>query len=183
MKKVSKLFWQLILIVLVFFILALYRVSLISNTATLVIHPIATPIKVQEALSVVPDIASSVEASSVIGADQTMTLGMKTWNWISTTDTSGDSNTIKPRAPRDFALTFKKDKTFFITTDCNSFTGVYAINKENISLKSTSSTQLYCENAQEESFVKMVLTATRYSFTSENELLLTLSSGGTLILR
>ncbi len=97
-----------------------------------------------------------------------MTLGMKTWDWISTT--YSDGAIIKPKINNKFTLTFKNDKTFSATTDCNSMGGEYTIAGNQLSFGKMFSTQMYCENSQESDFTKMLNETQGYFFTQKGEL-------------
>ncbi len=101
----------------------------------------------------------------------TMTLGMKKWNWVHTL--YGNSTTVTPKTPR-FTLTFKSDKTFSATTDCNSVGGEYSLNGNEISFSHMISTMMYCDGSQEQNFVTMLNQVQTYMFTSKGELVLNL---------
>ena len=111
-----------------------------------------------------------------------MTLNMKTWNWIKTTYNSGIE--IKPITEKTFAITFKDSKTFSATTDCNSISGEYILNKSKISFNKIASTLMYCEGSQESEFIKMLGEVENYSFTSKGELILGLRlNNGSMVLK
>lgn len=111
-----------------------------------------------------------------------MTLGMKTWNWVSTT--YNDGKTVKPAALNKFTLTFKDAKTFSATTDCNSIGGEYMINQGAIAFSKMFSTKMYCEGSQEQDFTKMLEQAQIYLFTSKGELVFDLRyDSGSMIFR
>ncbi len=101
-----------------------------------------------------------------------MTLGMKTWNWISTTYSDGKS--VKPKAENKFTLTLKSDKTFSATTDCNSVGGEYTVTGNKLVFSRMLSTMMFCEGSQEQDFVKMLGGIDSFMFTSKGELVLEL---------
>ena len=92
-----------------------------------------------------------------------MTIDMKTWDWISTF--YNNDTVVKPVKENKFTLTFKKDKTFSATTDCNNIGGEYSINDKNITFSKMISTMMYCEGSQEADFTKMLNEAQGYLFT------------------
>ena len=99
----------------------------------------------------------------------TMTLGMKKWNWVHTL--YGNGTTVTPKMPR-FALTFKSDKTFSATTDCNGVGGEYSLSGNKITFSNMISTMMYCDGSQEQDFVTLLNQVQSYMFTSMGELVL-----------
>ncbi|MFH1151897.1 MAG: META domain-containing protein, partial [Nanoarchaeota archaeon] len=111
-----------------------------------------------------------------------MTLGMKTWTWINTT--YNNDTEIKPKIANKFTITFKSDKTFSASTDCNSVGGEYTVNGNKISFSKMMSTLMYCEGSQESDFTKTLNEVESYLFTSKGELVLGLKfDSGSMILR
>ena len=111
-----------------------------------------------------------------------MTLGMKTWNWISTT--YNNDTQVKPRTASKFSITFKNNGTFSATTDCNSMGGDYAVNGNKISFGKMMSTMMYCDGSQESEFKKMLGEVQSFLFTSKGELVFNLKLGsGSMIFR
>lgn len=100
-----------------------------------------------------------------------MKLSMKTWVWNKTV--YSDDKEVKPRL-ESFSLTFKDDKSFAVTTDCNSMGGMYTLTDKSITFGNIFSTKMYCENSQETDFVKMLEQTQSYLFTSKGELVLVL---------
>lgn len=103
-----------------------------------------------------------------------MTLDMKTWNWIKTT--YKNSAEIKPNTGKSFTLTFKNDKTFSATTDCNNVGGEYIVNSNKITFDKMVSTLMYCDGSQESDFVKILSETQGYYFTSKGELIFKLKT-------
>lgn len=97
-----------------------------------------------------------------------MKLNMKTWNWISTSYNNGSK--IIPRDSKKFALTFKDNKTFSASTDCNGVGGEYTVSGNKISFERMVSTMMYCEGSQEQEFSKSLSEVSSYHFTSKGEL-------------
>lgn len=110
-----------------------------------------------------------------------MTLGMHTWNWVRTT--YNNDTTVTPKTNK-FALTFKADKTFSATTDCNGVGGEYSVNGNKITFTRGPSTLMFCEVSQEQDYAKMLSQVESYMFTSNGELVLNLKmDSGSMIFR
>ncbi len=111
-----------------------------------------------------------------------MTLGMKTWNWIRTA--YNDDTTVTPRIAQKFTLTFKSDKTFSATTDCNSVSGTYTLSGTSIVFSKMMSTLMACDKSQEQAFTKMLGQVQSYFFTSKGEMIFDLKlDTGTMTFR
>lgn len=111
-----------------------------------------------------------------------MKLNMKTWNWVKTTYSGGEE--VKPSAENKFTVTFKDDKTFSATTDCNGVGGGYETSGSSITFGQMASTLMYCEGSQEGIFTSTLADTQSYNFTSKGELILNLKSRpGTMIFR
>lgn len=110
-----------------------------------------------------------------------MTLDMHTWNWIKTS--YNNDTTVTPRTQK-FTLTFKADKTFSATTDCNTVAGQYAVTGNKIAFTNMLSTLMFCEGSQEQDFTKALGEVQSYLFTSKGELILELKlDSGTMTFR
>lgn len=110
-----------------------------------------------------------------------MSLGMKTWTWISAR--YNDGRMIEPARER-FTLAFSPDGGFAATTDCNSMSGNYAADDGSISFSQIATTLMFCEESQEPDFLAVLESAQGYHFTSRGELILELKSdSGTATLR
>lgn len=112
-----------------------------------------------------------------------MSLTMKTWDWISTQ--YNDGKVVKPLSPtKKFSLTFKDNKTFSATTDCNGVGGEYQIDGNKITFTKMFSTLMYCENSQESDFTKMISDVSSFFFTSKGELIMEIKyDSGTLLFK
>lgn len=105
-----------------------------------------------------------------------MSLGMKTWNWISTI--FSETLTVVPKNFDDFGITFGTDDRFNASTDCNSMGGSYVVKGSTITFSNIFSTKKYCEGSQENDFSKTLSEVETYKFTSRGELIFTLKNGG-----
>jgi len=111
-----------------------------------------------------------------------MNVYMKTWNWISTT--YNDGKKITPKQEGKFTLTFMKDGSFSITTDCNNAGGNYSEKDKKISFGSIFITEMYCEGSQEKDFIKGLEQVESYYFTSKGELIFNIKfDSGSIIFR
>jgi len=111
-----------------------------------------------------------------------MNLYMKTWNWINTT--YNDGKIIKPRIEGKFSITFSKDGSFSIKTDCNNAGGNFEVSQGKISFGSMFSTLMYCEGSQESEFLKMMSEVQSFFFTSKGEMVFELKfDSGSIIFK
>lgn len=101
-----------------------------------------------------------------------MSLGMKTWNWIRAG--YNDDTEIIPKKADVFTITFGKDGQFSATTDCNSMSGSYAIDGNQIEFGPIAMTKMFCQDSQEGDFAKLLQNTSSYFFTSRGELILEL---------
>ncbi len=99
-----------------------------------------------------------------------MTLGMKSWRWISVT--YRDGITITPKQTLAFTLDFNDDGTFSATTDCNRLAGKATAKDGAVHFSNMISTTMFCEGSQEVDFQKVLARAAGYFFTSKGELIL-----------
>lgn len=99
-----------------------------------------------------------------------MSLGMKSWTWISVT--YSDGTVIKPKQALAFTLDFNNDGTFSATTDCNRIAGKVVAGDGAIKFSDIISTKMFCQGSQEADFHKVLERAAGYFFTSKGELVL-----------
>ncbi len=112
---------------------------------------------------------------------EVMKLTMKGWVWQEMMNEEG--KVIKPKKPDAFVLSFEEDGRFSVKTDCNSNGGSYITDSVGIEFGEIMATKMYCEGAQEAEFIRALMEAKRYEFSSKGELLLRFESGGTMTLR
>jgi heat shock protein HslJ len=103
-----------------------------------------------------------------------MSLGMKSWTWISAL--YNDGREVKPKKSGVFTISFGNDGNFSATTDCNSMGGKYTTDTLNktINFSEIMSTKMYCVGSQEEEFETLLQNTQNYHFTSRGELVLDL---------
>lgn len=99
-----------------------------------------------------------------------MTLTMKKWTWVKTQMNDGKITT--PKKVDAFTLTFGKDGSVSIATDCNSMGGTYTTKDKQLTFGPGMSTMMYCEGSQEQEFAAFLTNVGSYLFTSKGELIL-----------
>ena len=101
-----------------------------------------------------------------------MSLGMKTWTWMSSS--YNDGSEVIPKKSDSFILTLGNNGKFTATTDCNQMGGSYASTGETISFSGIYATKMYCAGSEEGEFSKMLETVSGYHFTSQGQMVLDL---------
>ncbi|MFZ1987551.1 MAG: META domain-containing protein [Minisyncoccia bacterium] len=111
-----------------------------------------------------------------------MTLGMKTWVWVSAL--YNDGREARPKNAGVFTLTFSADGRFSAKTDCDGIGGNYVANSNTVSFSQMMSTQMYCEGSQESDFASLLQNTQGYHFTSRGELVFDLKfDSGSVVFR
>ncbi len=111
-----------------------------------------------------------------------MTLGMKTWVWVSAL--YNDGKKIEPKQAGKFTLTFSDSTRFSATTDCNNMSGSYTADSDSITFSQIAMTKMYCEGSQESDFVTLLENSQGYHFTARGELIFDLKfDSGTVTFR
>ena len=109
----------------------------------------------------------------------TNTLTGKIWTWDYTL--YNDDSKIKPIKKDAFTLNFLEGQRFHLATDCNTVNGNYTITDErSITFGQMASTKMYCPDAQEGEFIKMIKNVESFLFDTNGNLVLNLryDSGG-----
>lgn len=111
-----------------------------------------------------------------------MSLDIKKWEWVKTQMNDGKITT--PKKSGVFGITFKKDGSVSISTDCNSMGGKYITKGKKLTFSQMMSTMMYCDGSQEQEFSGMLNEVGSYLFTSKGELILEIKmDSGTMIFR
>jgi len=97
-----------------------------------------------------------------------MTLDMKTWTWIKTT--YNNDTELVPSQADAFTLTFNSDGSVSATTDCNTMSGSYEVEDNQLTFGQMAATLMFCEDSQEQEFAKMLNEVQSYFFTNKGEL-------------
>lgn len=106
---------------------------------------------------------------------RTMRLDMKTWAWVQSN--YSDDMILVPQKKNTFTLTFLEGNKITITTDCNQAGGIFTLSPENhISFTNLFRTEMFCENSQEDIFIRDITAAEQFAFTSKGQLLITSSN-------
>jgi len=100
-----------------------------------------------------------------------MTLDMKTWKWERTS--YNNDTTVTPEKDV-FAIMLGSNGQFSATTDCNSMSGSYTTEGNQISFGPIAMTKMFCEGSQESEFAKDLGEVQSYLFTGRGELVLEL---------
>ena len=105
---------------------------------------------------------------------QRMSLGMKKWMWQHAL--FNDERELTPIKPGAFAISFSKDGSFSVSTDCNSAGGTYTTSGNLLTFVNMYSTEMYCEGSQETEFFQLLENTSAYHFTNRGELILDLKN-------
>lgn len=99
-------------------------------------------------------------------------LTTKPWVWTKTQ--YSDDAVVTSKSPDKFVLTFKADNTFSLSTDCNGVGGNYTVKENTITFSDMISTQMFCEDSQEQAVTTMLTNTQSYLFTDTGNLVLVL---------
>ena len=94
------------------------------------------------------------------------------WTWVSTV--MNNDETFVPDQPHAFVIQFMQGGNFSGKTDCNSFFGQYEIQEHKLSLGPIGATRMFCENSQEDVFLKFLNEVDSYFVNDEGFLILQL---------
>jgi heat shock protein HslJ len=96
-----------------------------------------------------------------------------TWVWEKTI--MNDDTTIMPNQAEAFTLTFVIGGRVSGETDCNGFTGNFAITQDgSITFNQLASTEMFCQDSQENIFLDEIQNVDRYLFDKSGNLVLNL---------
>ena len=104
------------------------------------------------------------------------------WTWVRTV--MNNDETFVPDLPDSFVIQFMQEGNFSGKTDCNSFFGQYEIQEHELSLGPIGATRVFCENSQEDVFLKFLNEVDSYFVNDEGFLFLQLKyDSGAMIFR
>jgi len=118
------------------------------------------------------DIANNGKAYDVSKADLLEESG---WLWNNTK--YSDRGVSFPHQGKIFNLILKADNTFYSTTDCNDLSGKYDFQDPEIDFYDIARTEMYCEDMQEEKYLKDLENVESYSINKNNILILNMKEG------
>lgn len=118
------------------------------------------------------DIANNGKAYDVSKADLLEESG---WLWNNTK--YSDRGVSFPHQGKIFNLILKADNTFYSTTDCNDLSGKYDFQDPEIDFYDIARTEMYCEDMQEEKYLKDLENVESYSINKNNVLILNMKEG------
>ena len=106
----------------------------------------------------------------------------KEYKWLRTE--LNNNKIILPKVQGKFSLTFSEDLKFSVQTDCNSNGGMYSFEESKLSFKDIVATRMYCENSQEEVFIRDLQKTSSYEILLDETLILNFSdNSGRIYLR
>jgi heat shock protein HslJ len=109
-------------------------------------------------------------------------LTSRSWTW-EVAQLPGDAN-LTPKKADAFVLSFTKDSTMSLSTDCNRVAGTYTIEGNRITFGPMMATRMYCEGAQEQIFCDLLAKTQSYKLDDKQRLVLTLADGnGTIVFK
>ncbi len=114
-------------------------------------------------------------ATAVVAKDGALKALMSTeWVWEKTVRSDG---VVTPKKAGVFTLSFDRNNAVHGTTDCNSFGGTVAIDKDALSFGPFASTLMYCDKAQEGVFTSDLAKVGKFMFNAEGQLVLIFKDG------
>ena len=123
------------------------------------------------------DATSTLPASSTTSLIATTTqLSGTSWVWSSAT--IGTTTVPAPQGEK-YTLTFDATKTLHATTDCNTLSGNYVANTQELQIRTLTSTKMFCENSSESVYSELLSQTKTYTIQGTT-LTLTLSNKGTV---
>lgn len=98
----------------------------------------------------------------------------KEYRWLRTE--LKNNKIILPKVQGKFKLSFSEDLKFTVSTDCNTNGGTYTLNENNLVLRDILATRMYCEESQEDAFIKDLQKTSTFEFLPDQTLILNLSN-------
>lgn len=118
------------------------------------------------------DIANNGKVDNVSKANLLEESG---WLWNNTKYL--DRGVSFPLQGKIFNLILKADNTFYSTTDCNNLSGKYNFQDLKINFYDIVRTEMYCEDMQEEKYLKDLENVESYSINKNDILILNMKDG------
>lgn len=162
----------------------LKNVSFALNTQTMTLENVSLKQEVVDTPPVVDGVpvVATTTTTQTKKPVQNQTLDSKTWSWVETQ--YNDDKIVKPKVADKFTITFGKDNSAHVKTDCNTMNGKYTVERNGLTFGPMMSTRMYCEGSQETDFQKMLNEVNGYMFTDKGELVLMLKfDTGSIILK
>lgn len=76
------------------------------------------------------------------------------WAWKNVEYSNGSGESASDS--QQFILAFEDDNRFSSTTDCNNVSGSYTLDGNNLKFENMLSTQMYCEDSQETTYIQVL---------------------------
>jgi len=106
-------------------------------------------------------VSSKDSSSENEKSNQRQKITNKSWKWIKTK--MNNDEIITPKKQDTFVMTLSEDEKINGTTDCNNFFGSYEISDNKLSIGPLATTRKFCENSQEDDFLKSLKDVSGYS--------------------
>jgi heat shock protein HslJ len=100
------------------------------------------------------------------------------WQLVKISPASGEE--LTPKDPSQYTIQFLPDGMALVQLDCNRGSGVYKIDGSNLTIGPIASTLMFCEEGSLDTQFGMALDQVESFAYAEDELVLTLSDGGTM---
>jgi heat shock protein HslJ len=119
----------------------------------------------------VEDVVVKNDMSDLLSEVNDRLVGKK-WIWVRT-EMNNDA-VIMPEKEDVFSLSFERNGSVQISTDCNAVGGSYTINDHELIFGDFRATMMYCEKSQEQEFMQMIGEVDQYLINDDGELVLLL---------
>jgi heat shock protein HslJ len=98
----------------------------------------------------------------------------KPWSWQKAVYSNG--TIVTANDPENFIIVFNEDGTFSSTTDCNNLVGKFTIDLSSLTFNDIASTQMFCENSQEQTYSAILHDSKSYTITADGNLQIQLNT-------
>ncbi len=93
-------------------------------------------------------------------------------NWVWSKTEINDGRVLEPSTPGAFILSFAKDGTVRLKTDCNSFSGMYTATLTSVKISSLGGTEMACAETNETDLTRSLIDPMEFFFTEAGDLVL-----------
>lgn len=123
-------------------------------------YPVVGIFSVTDSLRVITKIPDTNHAESILDSS---------WVWEHTLLKNGER--IEAKTGQKFLLSFPSAEKYISSTDCNSVSGNVIVDREVVSFGEGASTKMFCENSQEQEYIRDLLLTNAYSIERDTLLL------------
>lgn len=109
---------------------------------------------------------SACNPATEITAQQTLPTLQRAEPWVWQGSYFNNDTEVLPRKVGIFTLSLDADGRFSASTDCNAMGGSYRVDKtiQSITFGPIISTKMYCQNSQEQTFLRLLSEVNSYGF-------------------